>query len=66
MQTAHNTPNNGAPFMVEINYSGRSMARIQETLIVDSSACQCVVWRNVMRHARRLENGLSKIKRCAF
>jgi hypothetical protein len=45
--TAVNTANNDAPFIVERNYSCRSLLLLTENLSFDSSQKQCGVCRNV-------------------
>ena len=50
--TAANTANNDAPFMIEGNYSCRSLLLLRENLSFEGSQKQCVVRRNVMhKHA---------------
>ncbi len=49
MQTAHNNSSNDTPFMIEEDYSGRSMCRLHRELIVNSSAAHCVATADVRR-----------------
>ncbi|MDP2208039.1 MAG: hypothetical protein Q8K98_04595 [Bacteroidota bacterium] len=49
-QRTANSSSNGAPFMVDENYSGRSMCRLHRKVIVNSSAAHCVATAHVMRN----------------
>lgn len=42
LQTALNSSSNDAPFMVKLNYSGRSMLLLTQNLSFDSSKEHCV------------------------